>query len=74
MVGPNLTDKFWIHGGAMKDIVKTITHGVPEKGMIAWSAQLSKTDIINVAVFVKSLKGTKPATPKAAEGKAYEGP
>lgn len=74
VVGPNFTDKFWIHGGSMKDIIKTITKGVPEKGMIAWEAQLSKDDIIDVAVYIKAFKGTTPANPKAAEGKAYEGP
>lgn len=74
LVGPNFTDKYWIHGGTMKDIVRTITVGVPEKGMISWKAQLSKDEIVNVAVYIKSLKGTKAANPKAAEGDLYEGP
>jgi cytochrome c oxidase cbb3-type subunit 3 len=33
-VGPNLTDKYWIHGGGIKNIFTTIKYGVPAKGMI----------------------------------------
>jgi cytochrome c oxidase cbb3-type subunit 3 len=42
-VGPNLTDAYWIHGGSLKDIFKTIKYGVPDKGMISWKEQLSPT-------------------------------
>ena len=31
-VGPNLTDQFWIHGGDIKSVFKTIKYGVPSKG------------------------------------------
>lgn len=30
-VGPNLTDAYWIHGGGVKNIFKTIKYGVPER-------------------------------------------
>ncbi len=39
-VGPNLTDAYWIHGGAPLQIHKTVTNGVPDKGMVAWGDQL----------------------------------
>lgn len=68
LVGPNLTDSAWIHGGKMQNLVTTITNGVPEKGMIAWKSQLSPDEIVDVAAFIKSLKGTNPANPKASEG------
>jgi cytochrome c oxidase cbb3-type subunit 3 len=35
-VGPNLTDDYWLHGGDIKDIFKTIKYGVVEKGMKSW--------------------------------------
>ncbi|MDP4174775.1 MAG: cbb3-type cytochrome c oxidase N-terminal domain-containing protein, partial [Bacteroidota bacterium] len=36
LVGPNLTDDYWIHGGSIKDIFKVVKYGVPSKGMITW--------------------------------------
>jgi len=39
-IGPNLTDKYWIHGGSVGDLFKTIKYGVPAKGMIAWKSHL----------------------------------
>jgi cytochrome c oxidase cbb3-type subunit 3 len=70
-VGPNLTDEFWIHGGGIKNIFKTIKYGVPEKGMIPWETQLTPQQIQQVASFVLSLQGTKPANPKAPEGEKW---
>lgn len=72
LVGPNLTDDYWIHGGGIKNIFKTIKYGVPAKGMIAWQSQLSPKQIQEVASFVISLHGTKPANPKAPEGTIWK--
>ena len=70
-VGPNLTDEYWIHGGGIKNIFKTIKYGVPAKGMISWQAQLKPADIQQVASFILSLKGTKPVGGKAPQGDIY---
>ncbi len=70
-VGPNLTDEYWIHGGGVKNIFKTIKYGVPAKGMIAWQAQLKPVDMQQVSSFIMSLKGTKPAGGKAPQGDLY---
>lgn len=70
-VGPNLTDKYWIHGGSIKNIFSTIKYGVPSKGMISWESQLSPKDMQRVASYIMSLKGTDPPNPKAPEGKEY---
>jgi cytochrome c oxidase cbb3-type subunit 3 len=67
-VGPNLTDKFWIHGGGIKDLFKTIKHGVPEKGMIAWEKSLNPIQIQQVASFVLTLQGTNPPGAKEPQG------
>lgn len=72
-VGPNLTDNYWVHGGGIQDIFKTIKYGVPEKGMIAWSSQLRPTSMQKVASYIKTLVGTDPPNGKAAEGELYEG-
>ena len=70
-IGPNLTDNNWIHGGSMNDIYKTIKLGYPEKGMQAWQSVYSPVQMKNLASFVKSLKGTRPANPKEAQGEPF---
>jgi cytochrome c oxidase cbb3-type subunit 3 len=67
-VGPNLTDKFWIHGGGIKDLFKTITHGIPEKGMIAWEKSLNPIQIQQVSSYVLTLQGTNPPGAKEPQG------
>jgi cytochrome c oxidase cbb3-type subunit 3 len=71
-IGPNLTDNYWLHGGSIGNIFKTITYGVPDKGMQAWGKTFSATDIRNLASFVLSLKGTNPPNAKAPQGDLYE--
>jgi len=68
IVGPNLTDDYWIHGGGIKNVFRTISQGVPDKGMITWSTTLSPKQIQQVASFVLSLHGTNPPNAKPPEG------
>jgi len=68
LVGPNLTDDYWIHGCTIADIFRTITTGVPDKGMISWKDQLNPQQIQQVASYVMSLHGTNPPNPKAPQG------
>lgn len=68
IVGPNLTDEYWLHGGKINDVFRTIKYGVPEKGMISWEKQLTPKQIADVANYVKSLKDSHPANPKAPQG------
>lgn len=70
-VGPNLTDDYWLHGGSIKDIFVTIKYGVPEKGMRSWKDDYSPQQIAQLSSFVKSLKGTTPATARAPQGELY---
>lgn len=67
-VGPNLTDEFWLHGGSVKSVYHTISEGVAEKGMIAWKKSLNPIQMQQVASYILSLKGTKPAKPKEPQG------
>jgi cytochrome c oxidase cbb3-type subunit 3 len=71
LVGPNLTDPYWIHGGSINAVFKVIKEGVIEKGMIPWKTQLSPSQIQDVASYVLSLQGNTPANPKAPEGELY---
>lgn len=72
-VGPNFTDKFWIHGGGVKNVFTTIKYGVPEKGMISWKDQMGAKDIQDVASYILTLQGTNPANPKEPQGTLWEG-
>lgn len=72
-VGPNMTDEFWLHGGGIKNVFKTIVHGVPDKGMIAWQGQLSPSEIQSVSSYILTLEGTNPPNPKAPQGEKYTG-
>jgi cytochrome c oxidase cbb3-type subunit 3 len=71
LVGPNLTDMYWLHGGGIKNIFKTVKYGVPSKGMIAWQNQLSPEAIQKVSSYLVSLQGTKPANAKAPQGEIW---
>ena len=71
LVGPNLTDDYWIHGGSIKDIFKTIKYGWPEKGMQSWKDNYTPLQIAQLASYVKSLHGTKPAVAKEPQGTLY---
>ena len=57
-VGPNLTDKFWLHGnGSLADIYATIAKGVLEKGMPSWALTLQAADLKALTAYVGSLRG-----------------
>lgn len=69
LIGPNLTDSYWIHGqGTKVGIINVIAKGVLEKGMPAWEQLMGEEELIQVSSFVYSLKGKKPAQGKAPEG------
>lgn len=67
-VGPNLTDEYWLHGGTVGEIFKTIKYGVPAKGMVAWEKSLSAQQLSDLTNYVMSLQGTKPAGAKEPQG------
>lgn len=70
-VGPNLTDEYWLHGGSIQDVFKSIKYGWVEKGMKSWKEDLSPMQIAQITSFIRTLKGTNPANPKAAQGDLY---
>lgn len=51
-IGPTFLDEEWLHGGQAKDILNTITQGVPAKGMVPWGGILSPEQINQVAAYV----------------------
>jgi len=71
-VGPNLTDEYWLHKGGIKDVFYSIKYGWQEKGMKSWKEDFSPAQIAQLASFVKSLHGTKPAGGKEPQGIVYK--
>lgn len=71
VVGPNLTDKYWLHGGTPIEIHHSITTGYPEKGMQSWANVLGPARIRTVAAFVVSIRGQNLAG-KAPQGNPVE--
>lgn len=71
-VGPNLTDDYWIHGGSIQDVFKSIKYGWPEKGMISWKNNFSPKQMAQLASFVKSIHGTNPPGAKEPQGELYK--
>jgi cytochrome c oxidase cbb3-type subunit 3 len=69
LIGPNLTDNFWLHGkGTRMDIATVIRKGVPEKGMPPWESMLSKDEVYGLTAYILSKKGSNPANAKAPQG------
>jgi cytochrome c oxidase cbb3-type subunit 3 len=73
LIGPNITDDYYIHGPTFADSVHIIREGVPAKGMIPWKTTLRPDDIHAVASYIYTLRGTTPANAKAPEGVKAEG-
>jgi cytochrome c oxidase cbb3-type subunit 3 len=73
LVGPNMTDAYWLHGATFDDSIRVVTTGIPEKGMISWAPILPPDDIHAVSSYVFSLRGTNPPNPKEPQGEWVEG-
>jgi len=70
-VGPNLTDSYWLHGGSISDVFKSIKYGWADKGMKSWKDDFSPKQIADISSYIKSLEGTTPAAPKEKQGELY---
>jgi cytochrome c oxidase cbb3-type subunit III len=68
VIGPNLTDEFWLHGGQPDKIFATIMEGAVEKGMPPWGPVIGELKARLVTAYIASLKGSKPTNAKAAQG------
>jgi len=68
-VGPNLTDDYWMHGGDIKSVFKTIKYGI--NAMPTWQNSYSNKQIAQLASYVKSLHGSNPPNAKAPQGELY---
>jgi cytochrome c oxidase cbb3-type subunit 3 len=70
LIGPNLTDDRWLHGGSVEQIFQTIAKGWPSKGMPPWGRTLRPDELAALVSYVRSVQGSNPANPKPPEGDA----
>ena len=74
-IGPNLTDEYWILGGGIKNVFRTISEGGRDgKGMVAWKNSLKPVEMAQVASYILQFQGTTAADPKAPEGEIWIDP
>ena len=69
LVGPNLTDEYWIHSGDFKAVMASIKSGFPDKGMQPYGsgAKLSDRQVQQLASFIVSMKDSHPANAKVID-------
>lgn len=75
LVGPNLTDEFWINGCSADELAMNIATGFMDKGMMPYgsNAPISDDDMTDLISYIASLQGTNPPNPKAVdESRAVE--
>lgn len=68
LIGPNLTDAYFLHGDKPTDTYKVVSEGVPAKGMPAWKPMLGTSGTRDVVAFVLSLRGKNVPDGKAPQG------
>mgnify|MGYP000875866167 CR=1 FL=1 len=68
LVGVNLCDDAYKNVKKIEDIFTVINEGAKSGAMPAWKSRFSENERIILAAYVASLRGTKPANPKQAEG------
>ena len=70
-LGPNLTDGYWVHGGAPTNIHSTVVNGVAAKGMPAWEPILGPEGVKQVVAYVLTMRNTN-VPGRAPEGDLWD--
>ncbi len=73
LVGPNLTDRFWIHGdGSLMAIRQVVAEGVAEQGMPAWEKMVTPEELAQLVGYLGTIRNTN-VPGKAPQGEKVEG-
>lgn len=66
LVGPNLTDEYWLHGCSPQQVAASIITGYPEQGMLPYGSgsRLSNEQVEQLVSYIASIQGSEPADPK----------
>ncbi|HSG30987.1 MAG TPA: cbb3-type cytochrome c oxidase N-terminal domain-containing protein [Thermodesulfobacteriota bacterium] len=69
LIGPNMTDDYWIHGdGSITSILKIANEGVLDKGMPPWKGVIDVKLLEKVSVYIYSIRGSNPPGAKPPQG------
>lgn len=71
LIGPNLTDDRWIHGGSVEQMFQTVAKGWPAKGMPPWGRAVRPEELAALVSYLRSLQGSNPPNPRPAEGDVF---
>ncbi|MBL8951573.1 MAG: c-type cytochrome [Myxococcaceae bacterium] len=71
-VGPNLTDRYWLHGNKPTDLYGAVMTGFQDKGMPPWGPQLGEKRTREVVAFVLSIRNSEVPGGKAPQGDLKE--
>lgn len=69
LVGPDLTDEYWLHGCSPEDIATSITEGYMDRGMLPYGngTPLPNEQVQSLVSYIASIQGTNPAGAKAPD-------
>ena len=71
LIGPNLTDDRWIHGGSVEQVFQSVAKGWPAKGMPPWGRAMKPEELAALVSYVRSVQGSNPSNPKPPEGDPF---
>jgi cytochrome c oxidase cbb3-type subunit 3 len=72
LIGPNLTDEYWLHGGKVAQVFQVVVKGVAAKGMPPWGRAIAPEEIAALTSYIRSIQGSNPPDAKQAEGERFE--
>jgi cytochrome c oxidase cbb3-type subunit 3 len=72
LIGPNLTDDRWIHGGSVEQVFQSVAKGWPAKGMPPWGRVLRPEELSALVSYVRSLQGSNPPNARPGEGDVFK--
>jgi cytochrome c oxidase cbb3-type subunit III len=69
LVGPNLTDRKWLHGCSIGDVTSSIRTGYPVRGMLPYGSgsPLNDEQLQLLASYVLSKRDSQPPAPKPVD-------
>lgn len=71
LIGPNLTDDRWLHGGSVEQVFQSVARGWPAKGMPPWGRAVSPEELAALVSYIRSVQGSQPPNPRPAEGDPF---
>ncbi|MCK5821823.1 MAG: c-type cytochrome [Bacteroidales bacterium] len=69
IIGPNLTDNYWINGCSEEEVTTMIREGKPEKGMTPYKNVMTDEHMEHLTQYIlQTMIGSEPANPKDPQG------